>query len=179
MYLFERLFGGLNKNQIDMPPAAGQKAKAHAAPTAPGTTIRHDPQLVAELKREHKALLEIFGSLERSAKGGDVAAVRKRLEQFRDALQDHLLKENVRLYVYLEHMLESDATGDALIHEFRVEMDGIGRNVIAFLNRYKSIDEVPALLGQLRGEIESIGQALSGRIRCEESTLYPMYRPPS
>ena len=174
MFLFDLLFG----KRRSAAPAQTAAARPAAAPTAPGTAIRHDPGLIAALKEDHKLLLEIFGSIQAAAAAGDLHAVQKRLGQFRIVLQDHLLKENVRLYVYLEHLLRGDATSHELIHGFRHEMDAIGRAVVGFLDRYKSIAAEPRLAAKFVDDLAGIGEALAGRIRREEATLYPMYAPP-
>ena len=180
MFLFDLLFG--KKKSEPAPPAAAPSAPAqapHGAGSAPGTAIHHDPALIAALKRDHELLLEIFGAIGQASKAGDLAGVQKRLEHFRIALQDHLLKENVRLYVYLEHLLREDPTSHQLMHGFRHEMDDIGRAVVAFLGKYKGIAAHPELAASFANDLEGVGQALAGRIRREEDTLYPMYEPPA
>jgi hypothetical protein len=63
------------------------------------------------------------------------------------------------------------------MHEFRHEMDGIGRVVVGFLTKYREIGIHPELAGEFSKDFTAIGEALVGRIRREEDTLYPMYAP--
>ena len=190
MFLFDLLFGKKKPPSAPAPasPAAHAANAANAtnatpsspaAASAPGTAIHHDPALIAGLKRDHELLLEIFGAIGQASKAGDLAGVQKRLEHFRIALQDHLLKENVRLYVYLEHLLRGDPTSHQLMHGFRHEMDDIGRAVVAFLGKYKGIAAHPELAASFANDLAGVGQALAGRIRREEDTLYPMYEAPA
>lgn len=179
MFLFDFLFGRSKSQPPAKAEAAAPAAVAPTSATAPGTMIRHDPALVGGLKQDHQLLLEIYGSIRKAAAAGDLPAVQTRLEHFRIVLQDHLLKENVRLYVYLEHMLQGDPTSHEMMHGFRHEMDAIGRTVVGFLNRYKFIAGEPSLAAAFAVELDSIGQALAARIRREEQTLYPMYQPPA
>ncbi len=174
MFLFDLLFGRRRSAAPEKAPAA----RPASGPTAPGTAIRHDPGLIAALKDDHRLLLEIFGSIQEASAAGDLRAVQKRLGQFRIVLQDHLLRENVRLYVYLEHLLRGDATSHELIHGFRHEMDAIGKAVVGFLERYKSIAAEPRLAASFGDDLAAIGEALTARINREEATLYPMYAPP-
>ena len=182
MFLFDRLFGAkktpasvaATPAETPVTPAAGDRTAS-----APGTHIHHDPALIATFKSDHRLLLEIFGAIGEAAKAGDLAEVQKRLGHFRTILMDHLLKENVRLYIYLEHMLKGDPTSHALIHEFRHEMDGIGQVVVAFLGKYKAIATQPELAAEFAKDLDAIGSALVGRIEREEATLYPMYAPPA
>lgn len=180
MFLFEFLFRRSKQEpSATTTGAAASSAESLNRATAPGTMIRYDPELVRGLKQDHQLLLDIYGSIRKAAAAGDLASVQTRLEHFRIVLQDHLLKENVRLYVYLEHMLQADPTSHEMMHGFRHEMDGIGKTVVGFLNRYKFIAGNPSLAAAFAVELDSIGQALGARIRREEETLYPMYQPPA
>lgn len=176
MFLFDFLFGG-RKSTI----AETRKAPAAdpAAGYAPGTQIHHDPQLIEALKEDHRLLLDIFHAIDEARRQGDLMTVQTRLNHFRTVLQDHLLKENVRLYVYLEHVLKGDPTSHALMHEFRHEMDAIGRTVVGFLAKYKEIGLHPEMSDGFVADLAAVGQALVARIRREEDTLYPMYAPPA
>lgn len=170
MFLFDLLFGKDKGKERE-------GGAARPAVNAPGTGIRHDPQLIEGLKEDHRLLLEIFGAIDAARKSGELMTVQSRLDQFRMALQDHLLKENVRLYVYLEHQLANDPTSHEMMHGFRREMDAIGKVVVGFLAKYREIGIHPELADAFAADLAAIGQALGGRIRREEDTLYPMYAP--
>jgi hypothetical protein len=178
MFLFDKLFG--KKAETAPGQAAAATAGAAAAKpqaSAPGTAIHHDPRLIASLKEDHRLLLDIYKAVDAARVEGDLVSVQTRLGQFRMVLQDHLLKENVRLYVYLEHVLQGDPVSHQLMHEFRHEMDGIGRVVVGFLGKYKEIGIHPELAADFGKDFAAIGEALVARIRREEDTLYPMYAP--
>jgi hypothetical protein len=176
MFLLDVLFG--KKKDVPAPAAAPAPVAAPvAASTAPGTTIHHDPRLIEGFKVDHRLLLEIFGDIDAARRGGDLPTVQARLDQFRMVLQDHLLKENVRLYVYLEHVLKSDPVSHELMHDFRHEMDAIGRAVVGFLGKYRQIGAHPELAAEFATDLGGIGAALVARIRREEDILYPMYAP--
>lgn len=185
MFLLDKLFGRI-KGAAPAAVAAGDTsglapvgAPANPAPgaAAPGTQIRHDPALISALMQDHVALLDIHSTIAAALDGGRLDVVQRRLEEFRIALMDHLLKENVRLYVYLEHFLRPDAVSHQLMREFRHEMDVIGRAVVDFLDKYKELGRHSELAGAFRKDLAAIGQALVSRIRREEDILYPMYLP--
>ena len=167
------LFGKKN------PAPAPAPAPVPSAPAAvaPGTHIAYHPQLVGELIQEHGNLLACFNAIVQVFENGDLAATCRELERFRGNLLAHLLKENVRFYIYLEHALAGDATSHALVHQFRHEMDGIGKVVLAFLGKYAELAKNPALADSFRGELGGIGEVLIQRIRNEEDNLYPLYLP--
>jgi hypothetical protein len=179
MFLFDLLFG----KKSPPPPMAAQSSGAVAAAvpqaSAPGTGIHHDSRLIEALKEDHRLLLDIYKAIDAARAEGSLLTVQTRLGQFRMVLQDHLLKENVRLYVYLEHVLRGDPVSHQLMHEFRHEMDDIGRVVVGFLGKYREIGVHPELAAEFATDFAAIGQALVARIRREEDTLYPMYAPPA
>lgn len=144
---------------------------------APGTTIGYSPDLVAHLMADHQKLLELFAAIGAAFQEGNLSATVHLLENFRGAIQGHLLTENVRFYIYLEHALAQDADSHALIHEFRLEMDSIGKAVLSFLGKYRQLEAQPNLAASFAGDLEAVGKVLVERIEREESTLYPLYLP--
>ena len=181
MFLFDLLFG--NKKSTGtaaMAPAAVTAAASTAsAVSAPGTRIHHDPELIVALKEDHRRLLATFKAIAAASLAGELTTVQTLLARFQTMIMDHLLKENVRLYVYLEHVLENDPTSHQMMHGFRHEMDGIGRAVVGFLDKYKQIGSHPELADPFANDLQGIGEALVARIKREEDLLYPMYSSPA
>ena len=182
MFLFDKLFGVFAKkekheDEVVPAPVPAVPHPREEEPVAPGTQIHYSPELIERFKADHQRLLGLFGAIKSSAGKGDVASAAAHLEEFRGALQGHLLTENVRLYVYLEHALAGDAQSHMLMHEFRHEMDEIGKAVVAFLSRYRDLASRPDLADEFGHELEGIGKVLVQRIQREEQTLYPLYLP--
>ncbi len=177
MFLFDMLFG--RKARPASVVAKPVAPVIEPAARAPGTAINHDPHLIEHLQDDHRRMLDLFGSIIEASRSGKLADAQELLERFRSAIMDHLLKENVRLYIYLEHVLVDDPVAHELMHGFRREMDAIGRVVVDFLGKYKSIASRPDLAAAFAADLAGIGGALAARIHREEETLYPMYEPPS
>jgi len=183
MFLFDLLFGSKKAAATPArepaiastpPPAPGARSV-----NAPGTYIHHDANLIVSLKDDHQKLLKTFQAIGAASFAGELGKVQSLLGQFQTLIQDHLLKENVRLYVYLEHLLANDLVSHQMMHGFRHEMDGIGRVVVGFLEKYKSIGEHPELADSFATDLRGIGEALVARIKREEDILYPMYSAPN
>jgi regulator of sigma D len=162
------LFGENKDKGTVFPGAAGGAA-------APGTAIVYDPGLVPRLTNDHRQLVEVYKQVHAALARNDLAGVRHRLLQFRGALQEHLLAENVKLYVYLARHLAGDEASSQIINDMRREMMGIGRVVMDFLRKYTETPIEPAQAVQFKGELDGIGAALVQRIEREESALYPLY----
>ncbi len=174
MSWFKQLFNLLFGKRAEAPIAESAPV-APKETIAPGTTIHYHPELIDKLTEDHQLLLRLFGETSDAAARGDMAGAAERLDAFRVALQNHLLIENVSLYVYLEHLFAGDVRNHALIHEFRHEMDGIGKVVLAFLGKYHELAAYPELAATFADELAAVGKVLVERIEREEGTLYPLY----
>lgn len=173
--LFDFLFG--KKKTVEPPAPEAAPPSAAVGQSAPGTSIHYSADLVPQLQADHQALLATYGSIKSAYEAGNLTETSARLEHFRTQLTAHLLKENVRFYIYLEHALAADPSSQALVHQFRHEMDGIGKAVMAFLGKYRQIAVDTSLAGSFGADLASIGNVLVQRIRNEEDTLYPLYLP--
>ncbi|MDR0479252.1 MAG: hemerythrin domain-containing protein [Burkholderiaceae bacterium] len=168
--------------QQEWPPTRPDVVFSKTAPPpgpryAPGTRIAYDDGLITHLLDEHRKLLSLFTSISNAFVRGDFTHTVTFLRQFKSNLAAHLLTENVRLYVYLEHTFTDDEFSHILIHNMHQEMDAIGRNVLAFLSKYDALDRDPVLSQSFAAAANNIGQILSDRIKREEETLYPLYMP--
>lgn len=145
---------------------------------AAGTQLHYDPNLVPNLVSDHRILLGIFGEIAVAMEQKNMIRTKEKLGEFGDALRGHLLKENVRFYVYLQHSLEGDAENAAIMHEFRREMQHIGKAVADFLHKYTAEGEWDGRMWQgFQQEVGGIGKVLTKRIETEENSLYPLYLP--
>lgn len=151
---------------------ASVDAPSSTATTGRGLVFHAD--LIPKLLSEHRVVLDIYGRVLKSVEAKDWAGVASLLVQFRKGLQDHLLDEAVRLYVYLQKSVDDDESKD-LIRGFRSEMEGIGRVVIKTLDRFEDIAKSDYLQELFESEWKNLGAVLGDRIAREEKTLYPMY----
>lgn len=163
-------------------PAAQDEAK-RPPPSAPdvasGTQVHYDATLVSALIADHRALVGIFGEIAAAMDKKDMKRTKEKLGEFGDALRGHLLKENVRFYVYLQHSLEGDSENAAIMQGFRKEMQHIGKAVADFLHKYTAEGEWDARMWQdFQQEVGGIGKVLTKRIDTEEKILYTLYLPP-
>ncbi|MDD5388019.1 MAG: hemerythrin domain-containing protein [Gallionellaceae bacterium] len=159
-------------------PASNEAAAAESVPTAtaPGTHIRYDPLLVKHLIEDHRRLEGLFGGIVAASQARDVDLMTRNLGLFGNAIRDHLLTENVRFYVYLQHTGGEEQA--AVVHGFQHEMRGIGKVLTAFLFRHSERETWDDLAwSDFTRELDEIAQVLTRRIATEESSLYPLYQP--
>ena len=143
--------------------------------SAPGTQISYNPDLIPRLKSDHLELLAIYSEISELFADKKYEKVSQKLTSLRTKLQDHLLTENVRLYIYLDYMMKHDETNSGLIRSFRREMDGIAKVAINFLKKYDAIGVDPELAPSFAKDFAEIGDVLGKRIKREEQVLYPLY----
>lgn len=169
--IFDKLFG----RKTDTKQPAQQPTLEEMVATRPTRTIAYDANLVDDLKNDHQALVAMFGSIGDAAKAGDDATLSRLLVDFKTYLESHLLKENVRFYVYLEQSMADDPDNMLLIKDFRREMNHIARGVVEFVKTYQNQRMDTALRAQFLEDYEKVGQLLGMRIQREEGQLYTLY----
>ena len=137
--------------------------------------IAYYSELVEDLMNDHRQLLAIYGDLVRANQAHDPVAFKAVLQPFKSLLISHLLKEAVRLYIYLRQKLRYDESTYRLVTGYKSEMDGISRVAMEFVDEYsaKTPKEIDFVL--LAARLKEIGQVLGDRIRREEAELYPLY----
>ena len=146
----------------------------------PGTTLTYDAMLVRQLHEDHKELLGLYGDIKQYLDKKDYHQVQIHLKEFSSLLREHLLLENLKLYVYLSNALACDQENLEIMIEMRKEMGRIGKTVNQFLTRYTQ--EKPWTIAEKIAfsiAFQQIGTVLSQRITKEEERLYPLYMPPS
>ena len=171
------VFGFLKKKKEDVAAVEIEPVQDESIAVG-GTNIRYQPALIEDMKADHVELLNLYTDIQMASETRNFKKVAAALKEFRGALEDHLLKENVNLYIYLTHLLKSDAMNSELIAGFRKEMDGIASIALKFLAKYESIGEDAHLHDGFGEEFATIGKVLGDRITREEKTLYTLYVPP-
>lgn len=127
------------------------------------------------MAHDHRNLLATYGDLARAAAEKDASGFKLSLISFKSMLVAHLLKEAVKLYIYLRQKLKDDESAYSLVTSYKKEMDGISRVAMAFVDEYSSKPAHEIDFTQLSMQLREIGLVLGDRIRREESELYPLY----
>ena len=144
----------------------------------PTEGIRYDPELIETLKADHQVLLEHYQRIADKAAEHRFREVRAELGQFKTLFHSHILVENVKLYVYLNHNVEIDQARSEMVRAMRREMRHIGKAVNQFIENYDVWPWSDELASGFPEALEQIGAALADRIETEEASLYPLYQTP-
>jgi hemerythrin-like domain-containing protein len=154
-----------------------QKSAPTAAPApAPSGGIQYYPELIKDLIGDHRRLFDLHDSIKTSFARRELALVSGSLKEFGVLVRNHLLTENMRLYIYLQQKMAGDEVNTALVRSFRKEMDGIAKTALEFLEKYNEIEKNSEVeLSSFAEEFDQIGSVVSTRMKREEETLYPLY----
>ena len=168
--MLKRLFGR-EKAPAEVKPTSGNQF-------APGTQLPYDPNLIPRFEGHHQALFKLVAAIDKSVESQSFDQLKKQLVTFRGALQEHLLEENLKLYVYLTRCLNHDPVNSQLVDGMKTEMNQIASKVVSFLNQFIEGHIGVDNIGKFSQEFERIKGVLSERIRREETSLYTLYLPP-
>ncbi|WKD51278.1 hemerythrin domain-containing protein [Microbulbifer spongiae] len=141
-------------------------------------TISYDPTLIKALEDDHRNLVGIFQRIwSEGYEQQNYRQLSQLLTQFKSTFQAHLIKENVRFYVYLEQTLAGDTHTLQVIKDFRSDMNEIANTVVQFCKQYNHEAFTPEMVRDFKMDYQKIGEALTRRTALEEKELYVLYQP--
>ncbi len=144
----------------------------------PGTELNFYPDLIDNLKDDHQNLLAIYTAMGEALENENFSQLTELFNQFKVQLHRHILKENLKLYIYLTHAITNDQKSLDTIRELKSEMQKIGRAVNKFLEHYSQLPWTEEQKNSFPEEFNTTGSILLDRIEREEKILYPLYLHP-
>ena len=148
-----------------------------AVPSASQPSYAWSPQLIEELRGEHRALIKRYSEIEKMALTARTQAIPHGLSAFKSKFNVHTLRENLHCYAYLERSYARRPELLATIARLRDEMDVIGHQVLDFVEKYRSSGVTRSNAQEFLNGLRGIGKLLNDRIQRVESELYPLYKP--
>jgi hemerythrin HHE cation binding domain-containing protein len=125
--------------------------------------------LIEELKREHKIILDILSQVRTlgiSSKSGQ-----EKLISARDLLMAHMAKEDEHYYPELRRAAEHNRDLKRMLDYFINDMDAVSKKAVHLFDKYAyGGDEA-----EFAGEIKMLYMTLKDRIRIEEETLFEKF----
>lgn len=163
--------------KVENNPTPPPRSKPSVAPKQK-KGIQYDPGLVDNLKNDHSHLVTLYGQIwELGFEANNPEKLASLVTQFKRDFQAHLLKENVKFYVYLEQNLSNDSTSMDLVRDFRTEMNDIAHAVVNFCKKYSKAVPMNILKNHFPSDYEQVGEVLTHRVSLEENELYTLYQP--
>jgi iron-sulfur cluster repair protein YtfE (RIC family) len=140
--------------------------------------ISFDPQLINKLEDDHQELIEIFTEIKAAASVGHFRRIPTKLSEFKNALQEHIALENVRLYVFIQQNYAQNEDVSDFVNGLRAEMNGIARAAVKFAEKYTKTPPDAATSSNFIFGLDEIGAVLVKRVQLEETRLYSLYLQP-
>lgn len=138
--------------------------------------VSYDPNLIDDLQSDHSEIVKLYSEMwgvRYDEENYPTLAIC--IGKFRRKFQAHLLKENIKFYVYLEQVMKDDEHSLNTIKSFRTDMNKIANFVVAFCNKYTRKDFSPALVESFEADYKKVGRVLTQRVTLEENDLYTLY----
>lgn len=144
----------------------------------PRVNITYSPTLVPELINEHHGMLKHLATLLASFERKELSTTVRLLEQFKNETVEHVYKETVKLYLYLQYALVDRPDEFAEMHRFRKGMDHIVADTMNFIEQYETLETDVQQQKSFKAEMETLRDRWLERVEVEEKALFPMYQPP-
>lgn len=164
MGFFTWLFG--DQDELEQTPAQDER---------PASDASFDAKLIPELVREHKALFDLYAKTIEHAESQSWHEAGSCLKKFKNLLQTHILKENLKLYSLLRASAKGDKITLETLEDFKTEMDRAGQEVGRFARSYDDIASSPLKRDKFVEDLKAMGPFLIDRVHREENDLYTLY----
>ncbi len=161
-------------HNISAPQTSGHSAKGQAE----GTEITYNPRLIVELIEEHKLLMSQLLGVETAFSNGKIAETHKKLEAFNASLGDHMLKKNIKLYIYMQYSMKHFNNNDVNIAKFKRSMTAASRHANTFIKNHENTLSKGRVKPTFGEDLDTIIQEIATHIEHEKSGLFPYYLPP-
>lgn len=140
--------------------------------------ITYDDSLISLLEKEHEILLESFGrTLTDGFESGNFTLLCTQLSEFKTLFRNHVLKENVKLFCYLEKLTGNKSKPLIPLRKFRKDINNLSSDVINFCNKFERPIDVLLSQDSFKNEYQTAGRALIHRVQLVESEMYSLYAP--
>ncbi len=133
----------------------------------------HDKKLITRLHKDHQKLVELIGKTLAAIESTNVAKTKKYLKKLREAILEHFMQEDIKLYWYLKRYYTPESDTYKRIEAFESSIKKIQREVLGFLGHYSKEETV--LDSTFKEKFSTVVQELGARIETEEKNLYPLY----
>lgn len=133
--------------------------------------------LIEALRSEHRGLLKRHGEVEKLVLAGRFEAIPHELAAFKAKFNVHALREGLHCYDPIERGLARRSAELAAVTKLHQEMDAIGRQVLDFVEKYRSSKVTRGNAQEFLNGLRAVGQLLAGRFKRVEAELFGRYQP--
>ena len=141
-------------------------------------SLSYNKDLIGLLESDHKKILELYGAMKKQfQENNEYKEMLHRINDFKLALEIHLMVEDTQLYGYLAKKNEGNDMMNSFVVDVQNEMKSIAEEVILFIRKYTDYRMYHENKSSFLNDLEAIGSVLVKRVEMEESRLYTLYVP--
>jgi hypothetical protein len=145
---------------------------------AEGTKICYNPRLIVELIKEQKLLMSQLMEIEVALVNSNPSEIHKKLDAFNATLGDHILKKNIKLYIYMQYSMKKNNNKDVNLATFKRNMTATSRLANTFINEHESTLSKGRVKPSLADDLTAIIKEIADHTENEKTGLFPYYLPP-
>jgi hypothetical protein len=158
------------------PPRPGFPLMSAPAP-ADVCGVAYRRELTLELTREQARLRSQFERVAQAFRENDRPSCIGRLCEFDRDLRVYLAFEGVRFESYMRYVLSDDAENLKLMHRLRARLRGLAHYVHTIVETDEDGDLQEQGYQTFGAAIERVGAGLKQVFECQQTLLFPLYRP--
>jgi hemerythrin-like domain-containing protein len=136
---------------------------------------RYSPKLIPKLKKEHSALLRLYGNVQDAHNIRDEANVTVLLTDLVAALEEHISTEEAHLYTFIYKTVSPLDPKSKLIDDCRKETEVIAAGLMNLRDQCEALGAGQKLAATFKKDFEDLGALIVRRIKREEESIYPLY----
>lgn len=138
--------------------------------------ISYNPDLVQILRTEHQQLNLDLQWIEKLISENAIADTIKQLGELRSKILEHVSKEELMLYTYLQQSLKDSPESYSEMRLLRKKMNNDIVKVLAFLDAYITKDPDTVEITPFSEKFKTIKTLYIKRMLIEEKGLFPLYK---
>jgi len=143
----------------------------------PNESANYSDSLIMMLQNDHEQLFVLYHKIQDQFKeNSDFKKMQSLLNDFKLALEIHLMVENTQLYDYIRIKNKANQDTTEFVDDVQNEMKLIADNALLFLQKYNTQEEYEQHIDHFLEDLSQIGITFAKRIILEESKLYPLYK---
>ena len=141
----------------------------------PSSAIPHEKSLIEQLKAEHQTLINLFTDVVKLAENKRYDKAINVLETFRSQLTEHLIKENTKLYLFLNAHYRHEQNQFMKVSKLRKEMTSITKALMEFAQQWRLQGLNDSNRNRFVNQALPLSDILIKRLKVEEKELFSLY----
>jgi len=139
--------------------------------------LEYNRDFIKNLVNDHQRFFELYHAIkDQFVTNSDYDQMKKHIQNFKVAIELHLMMEDTKLYGYLRKIHQDNELLYELVEETQQETDEIADEVLEFIEKYSHEENYKSNINNFMNELEDMYRLLSKRIELEENKLFPLYR---